>query len=94
MDVLINTSSLIGLFLIAIVSSTILPGPSDAAVLGSLALGFAPLEIIIIASLGGVVGRAINYYMGSLGETYIVHKKKWLKEKVAICPMMCLHLCS
>ena len=81
MNSLINTSGLVGLFLLSIVSFTILPGPSDAAVVGGIAFGFNPVEVIIVASLGAMIGRAINYYMGSLGEAYVVRKKHWLKEK-------------
>jgi membrane protein YqaA with SNARE-associated domain len=81
MNTLINTSSLIGLFLLSIVSFTILPGPSDAAVVGSFAFGLSPVEVILVASFGAMIARAINHYIGSLGETYVVQKKGWLKPK-------------
>jgi len=81
MNTLISTSGLIGLFLISIISFSILPGPSDIATFAGIALGFSPTKVILVASLGAIIGRAINYYLGSLGESYIVKKKKWLKKK-------------
>jgi len=81
MNSLVESLGYLGLFIVAVLSFTIFPGPSDASVVGMIAYGFSPLWVIVIASLGGIVGRVINYRMGSLGEEYVVRKKGWLKPK-------------
>lgn len=81
MNSIINTTSYLGLFLIAILSFTILPGPSEAVMLGMISIGFAPITVLLVATLGGIVARGINYLMGSLGEEFVVTKKKWLKPR-------------
>jgi len=81
MNSLVESFGYLGLFIIAIFSFTIFPGPSDAAVAGMIIYGSSPWLVILVASVGGIIARMINHKIGSLGEDYVVQKKGWLKSK-------------
>jgi membrane protein YqaA with SNARE-associated domain len=81
MNPIIESLGYLGLFIIALISFTIFPGPSDATVAGMIIYGAAPWLVILVASAGGIIARVINYMLGNLGEEYVVEKKRWLKPK-------------
>lgn len=58
---------LIGCFLICFLSATIIPFPSEAAVLYFLHSGFEPLLILLVASFGNTLGGLTNYALGYFG---------------------------
>jgi membrane protein YqaA with SNARE-associated domain len=54
-----------GLFAIAFAAATILPAQSEAALAGLLAMGsFSPAMLVVVASLGNVLGSAVNWGLG------------------------------
>ncbi len=65
------------LFFSALISSTLLPGGSEALLLYRLSDGGTIMELVAIATAGNVLGSLITYAMGRLGNE-AVHKK-WLK---------------
>ncbi|MEO2039132.1 MAG: YqaA family protein [Martelella sp.] len=57
--------SLAGLFAIAFVAATILPAQSEAALVGLLVLGKqSPVLLIVAATIGNVLGSALNWALG------------------------------
>ncbi|WP_192360591.1 YqaA family protein [Mesorhizobium mediterraneum] len=54
-----------GLFAIAFAAATILPAQSEAALAGLLATGsFSPAMLVVVASIGNVLGSAVNWGLG------------------------------
>ena len=54
-----------GLFLAALVAATILPAQSEAVLAGLLAAGtYSPALLILVASIGNVLGSVINWLLG------------------------------
>lgn len=65
---------LIGLFLATMASSTILPIPSEAVVATFIALKYNPWVILIVASVGNVLGSVTTYALGYFGLTKVLEK--------------------
>jgi membrane protein YqaA with SNARE-associated domain len=65
------------LFLSAMISSTLLPGGSEALLLYKLHDGGNPEALVLTATVGNVLGSLITYGMGRLGNE-VVHRK-WLR---------------
>jgi len=65
------------LFLSALISSTLFPGGSEALLLYKLNEGGDALPLVIVATVGNVLGSLITYAMGRLGNE-AVHKR-WLR---------------
>lgn len=65
------------LFFSALISSTLFPGGSEALLLYRLHEGEPAVSLVIIASVGNVLGSLITYAMGRLGSKAI--HKKWLR---------------
>ncbi|MES0371551.1 MAG: YqaA family protein [Mariprofundaceae bacterium] len=65
------------LFFSALVSSTLFPGGSEAMLLYLLNEGGDAIALVLIATVGNVLGSLITYGMGRLGNE-AVHKK-WLR---------------
>lgn len=60
-----------GLFLMALAAATILPMQSEAALIGLLVSGAYPVWLLVtVASLGNVLGSAINWLLGRGIERY------------------------
>lgn len=54
-----------GLFLAAFAAATILPAQSEAVLAGLLATGsYAPAALILVASIGNVLGSVVNWLLG------------------------------
>ena len=65
------------LFFSALISSTLLPGGSEALLLYRLNEGGSASLLVLIATLGNVLGSLITYAMGRLGNS-AVHQR-WLR---------------
>ncbi len=65
------------LFFSALISSTLLPGGSEALLLYRLNEGVNPLAVVLVATTGNVLGSFITYGMGRLGNEAI--HRKWLR---------------
>ncbi|MCD1636446.1 DedA family protein [Martelella mediterranea] len=68
--------SLAGLFAIAFVAATILPAQSEAALVGLLVLGKqSPALLIVVATIGNVLGSAVNWALGCWIERF--RQRRW-----------------
>lgn len=65
------------LFLSALISSTLLPGGSEALLLYKLHAGGDPQGLVWTATVGNVLGSLITYGMGRMGNE-VVHRK-WFR---------------
>ncbi len=65
------------LFFSALISSTLFPGGSEALLLYKLKEGADATALVLIATIGNVLGSLITYGMGRLGNEAI--HKKWLR---------------
>lgn len=67
----------IGLFIASFLAATILPLSSEV-VLGALLLsGWCPVTLIMVATVGNVLGSLVNYALGYWASLGVI--KKWLK---------------
>ncbi|MBL8583390.1 MAG: DedA family protein [Rhizobiaceae bacterium] len=65
-----------GLFAVAFVAATILPAQSEAALVGLLILGKqAPALLVIVATVGNVLGSVSNWLLGRWIERY--RHRRW-----------------
>lgn len=68
--------SLAGLFAVAFVAATILPAQSEAALIGLLVLGEqSPVLLVIVATIGNVLGSVTNWLLGRWVEHY--RDRRW-----------------
>ncbi len=67
----------IGLFIAAFLAATILPLSSELVLSALLLSGASPSMVVIVATLGNVLGSVINYALGYWASLDIV--KRWLK---------------
>lgn len=64
------------LFWAALLAATILPAQSEAALVGFLLTkSYSPASLILVASLGNILGSLINWLLGRKIESY--QEKKW-----------------
>ena len=69
-----------GLFLIALLSASILPLPSEAGLVGLLLSDNHPVWLLLaVASVGNVLGSLLNWYLGK----YLQHfqQRRWFPVK-------------
>jgi len=77
---------LVGLFFGSLTSSLwFIPGYASLLLPVYLALKFNPYHILILMTLGAIIGEVINYYCGFMGAKLILKKdikkgKKWLNK--------------
>ncbi len=66
---------LTGLFVVAFSAATLLPGGSEAALLGMAALTqHSILTLLVVASIGNTLGSVLNYWLGCFALQYQDHK--------------------
>jgi membrane protein YqaA with SNARE-associated domain len=53
-----------GLFLSAFISATLFPGQSEAVLAGLVVAGHEPLWLVIVASVGNILGSVCNWVIG------------------------------
>lgn len=69
-----------GLFLSALVAATLLPAQSELVLAGLLVSGkFSTTALIIVASIGNVLGSTINYGLGRVADRFA--DRKWFPAK-------------
>lgn len=66
-----------GLFIAAFLAATILPLSSELVLSALLVSGLSPTTLVIVATLGNVLGSLLNYMLGYWASLGIV--KKWLQ---------------
>jgi len=62
--VFIESFGLMGAFVISLLESFILPIPTALIIAPLAAMGFDPLLITVVCTVGSVIGAAIGYYLG------------------------------
>lgn len=67
----------IGLFISAFLAATILPLSSEVVLSALLVGGLAPINLVLIATAGNVLGSITNYALGYWLNVAVI--KKWLK---------------
>jgi membrane protein YqaA with SNARE-associated domain len=68
---------LLGLALSAFLAATILPLSSELVLSSLLLAGQSPIPIIIVATIGNVLGSVVNYFLGRWGAEPLLHR--WFK---------------
>ncbi|RMH62769.1 MAG: DedA family protein [Zetaproteobacteria bacterium] len=66
-----------GLFLSALISSTLMPGGSEVLLLYRLQQGGPAWPLVLTATAGNVLGSLITYAMGRMGNAAMHHR--WLR---------------
>ena len=66
-----------GLFIAAFLAATILPLSSEIVLSTLLLSGLPPVSLVIIATIGNVLGSLVNYALGYWASVEVV--KRWLK---------------
>lgn len=69
-----------GMFISAFLAGSILPLASEAVLAALVAAGVAPIELLIVATLGNTLGSVTNYGIGRLG------KEEWISRVLRISP--------
>lgn len=80
MEFLINYGYL-GLFLAAFLAATILPLSSELILTGLLLNGLSPEWLVVVATIGNVLGSLTNYALGYWASTAVI--QKWLRMSAA-----------
>jgi len=57
-------TALLGLFLAALIAATLLPAQSEAVLVGLIVAGHPVWLLVLVASIGNVLGSLINWWMG------------------------------
>lgn len=70
-----------GLFLATFLAATIIPFSSEAVVVGMLAVGFDPIGVVSIATIGNTLGGMSSYYLGYLGDWHWIETKLGVKHE-------------
>lgn len=67
---------LLGLFVSAFTSATLLPGSSEAVLAGVIAFGSAsPWSAVIVATIGNTLGSVVNWGMGLFAARFRHHRR-------------------
>ena len=70
-----------GLFLTALIAATILPMQSEAALAAMLLNDYSPWLVVTVASVGNVLGAAVNWLLGRCIERF--RERRWFPTKGA-----------
>ncbi|MBV7337151.1 DedA family protein [Chloroflexi bacterium TSY] len=71
---LIEQFGYVGLLIVSFLAATILPFSSEVLVVLMPALGFNKLLILLFATTGNFLGSLSNYYVGKLGNRFLLAK--------------------
>jgi membrane protein YqaA with SNARE-associated domain len=78
---MIDVAAYAGLFAAALIAATILPMQSEAALVGLLLSGYSPWALLIVASIGNVLGSVVNWLLGRGIERF--RHKRWFPASEA-----------
>lgn len=70
-----------GIFISSFLAATILPLSSEIVLSALLLNGLSPVPLVLIATIGNVLGAFVNYLAGFYGSGYVI--KKWLSTSEA-----------
>lgn len=71
---LIYNFGYLGLFLVSLLASTLIPLGSEFFVILMLTLNYNPLIILIVATVGNFLGSLSNYFIGKYGNKFFLSK--------------------
>lgn len=83
MDAIIHfliDNGLWGMFIAAFFAGSILPFASEVVLSALVAAGVAPLELLLVGTLGNTLGSATNYGIGRLG------REDWIERYLRVKP--------
>lgn len=69
-----------GLFLFSFAAATILPFPSESVLVGLLLADYSPWLLLLVASVGNVLGSIVNWLLGRAIDRY-GSTHRWFSEK-------------
>lgn len=72
-----------GLFLFSLGAATILPMPSETALVGLLLADYSPLLLLAAASTGNILGSTINWLLGRAIDQY-GSSHRWFPEATLV----------
>ncbi|MEI2454876.1 MULTISPECIES: YqaA family protein [Lysobacter] len=71
----------LGLFAAAFVAATLLPAQSEGVLAGLIVAGHSPLGLVLVASVGNVLGSWLNWWLGR--EALRFSDRRWFPVKPA-----------
>jgi membrane protein YqaA with SNARE-associated domain len=71
----------LGLFVAAFVAATLLPAQSETVLVGLQLAGYDPLWLVIVASVGNVLGSVVNWWLGR--QVVRFSDRRWFPVKPA-----------
>ncbi len=74
MDAFLPDSGYPALFLLSFFASTLIPLGSEWLLMALIVEGFAPLPVVLVASLGNVLGSCTSYAIGLYGSAFLTAK--------------------
>ena len=78
--IFLNKYGLIGLLIINFIAYSIIPFPSEAAIIASLII-FNPFQVFIVSLIGSTLGGITSYYIGHKGIKRIFKRKSKINKK-------------
>ncbi|MGO1001997.1 YqaA family protein [Lysobacter sp. CA196] len=64
----------LGLFLTAFVAATLLPAQSETVLAGMVVSGYTPWRLVLVASVGNVLGSTVNWWLGREAVRFSHHR--------------------
>jgi membrane protein YqaA with SNARE-associated domain len=74
-------TGLFWMFLVALVAASPVPLPSEPVFLGLLAAGSAPLALMVVATLGNVLGSCVTFALGRWAQHF--QDRRWFPARPA-----------
>ena len=74
MESLIYDFGYFGLFIISILSSTLIPLGSEAFVILAISINYNPIIVLFVATTGNFLGALTDYYVGKYGDKFFLSK--------------------
>ena len=71
----------LGLFMGCFLSATLIPFPSEFILVGLFELGYTPVPVVLIATLGNLGGSFTNYFIGSYANYEKLSRKFNMNEE-------------
>jgi len=71
----------IGFFIAAFIAGSVFPFSSEAVMIGLIAAGLDPVQLVIYGTIGNTLGSMFNYGVGRLGKPEWISKYLHVSEK-------------
>lgn len=70
--VMSDVAAYVALFLSALASATLIPGQSEAALVGMLVANYPAAVLLVVASAGNILGSVINWGVGRGTSDFVI----------------------